>query len=60
MIAAYCPGHHATLLFSESRIRGLFNTPIGIELFLECYCGERIEILTGRTADEPERELLRA
>ncbi len=53
MLAAYCPRDDATWLFSETRIRALANTPIGIEVRLECYCGEQIEFLTGITADEP-------
>ncbi|MBA2528902.1 MAG: hypothetical protein H0V19_02885 [Euzebyales bacterium] len=52
MLAAYCPAHGATLLLSESRIRRLANTPRGIELLLECYCGQPIEMLTGRRAEK--------
>ena len=53
MIDAYCPRHGATLLFTERRITALRNTPHGIELEILCYCGERIEILTGVAAKEP-------
>ena len=47
MLDAYCPNCDAVYLYSLSRIRGLANSPLGIELTLECYCGRIIEVLTG-------------
>jgi len=47
MFDAYCPACRAVSLYGISRIRGLVNSPIGIELTLECHCGQIINVLTG-------------
>jgi len=48
MIAVYCPRHGSEVLMSERRIRSLRNAPTALELDVECYCGERITVRTGR------------
>jgi hypothetical protein len=48
MFAIDCPRHRTTMLVSERRIRALRNTPTGIELDVECYCGHVQSIKTGR------------
>lgn len=50
MFSAYCPRHAAEVLYSASSIRGIRNTPHGIVLTIECYDGERFEVLSGRAA----------
>jgi len=49
MLAAYCPRHGSTVLFSEARISVLRNTPHGPEVELDCYCGEHLVLVRGRT-----------
>ncbi|MGH8870051.1 MAG: hypothetical protein ACRDYU_18940 [Actinomycetes bacterium] len=49
MLAAYCPRHDSSVLFTESRISRLRNTAAGIEVELDCYCGEHLRLLRGRT-----------
>lgn len=49
MLAAYCPRHAGTVLFSESRIGSLRNTSHGVEVELDCYCGEHLLLRRGRT-----------
>lgn len=56
MYAPYCPRHGSRVLLSWPRLRWLENTPEGIELTFECYCGEHVEVLTGRLADAPPTE----
>jgi len=53
MLSAYCPRHEATLLFSTSSIVSMKNTPLGIEIVLRCFCGEHLEVLTGRARITP-------
>lgn len=53
MFSAHCPVCNGPVLLSWSRLRSLANTPLGIELAFDCWCGTRLEVLTGRTADEP-------
>ena len=48
MFTIDCPTHGAKMLLSERRIRSLRNTDTGIVLVVECYCGHRQKILTGR------------
>jgi len=49
VLTAYCPHHDATLLFQVSRIDVLRNTPRGIEVEMNCYCGEHLLLRRGRT-----------
>lgn len=49
MLAAFCPRHRGTVLFSESRISSMRNTSGGVEVELDCYCGEHLLIRRGRT-----------
>jgi hypothetical protein len=53
MFAAHCPEHGSEVLLPFSRLRCLRNTPLGIELAFECWCGASLEILTGYSAAEP-------
>lgn len=53
MIAVYCPRHGADVLMSERRIRCLRNAATAVELDVECYCGERITVRTGRLRTGP-------
>jgi hypothetical protein len=53
MLSAYCPRHGSTVLYSPSSITGIRNTPLGIEVTIECYCGELIEVLSGASSAEP-------
>jgi hypothetical protein len=57
MFSAYCPRHRATMLFSTSSIESMTTTPLGIEVVVRCYCGERLEVLTGRPASEHDETL---
>lgn len=56
MYAPYCSRHGSRVLLSWPRLRWLENTAAGIELTFECYCGEHVEVLTGRLADAPPTE----
>jgi len=47
MFDAYCPACRAVGLYGMSRLRGLTNSALGIELTLECHCGEILTVLTG-------------
>jgi hypothetical protein len=47
MFGAHCPRCDRVGLYGVSRMRGLVNSPLGIELTFECYCGEILTILTG-------------
>lgn len=51
MFSAYCPRHDAVVLYSSSNIVELRNTPLGVEMTVECYDGERFEVLSGQTAE---------
>jgi hypothetical protein len=44
---AYCPACGKVGLYGFSRLRGLENSTLGIELTIECYCGEILTVLTG-------------
>ncbi|HVL82952.1 MAG TPA: hypothetical protein VM367_01465 [Pseudonocardia sp.] len=48
MLVVHCPRHGCRVLLTERRIRALLNTPQGIVLEVECDCGERITLVTGR------------
>jgi hypothetical protein len=48
MFTIDCPTHGTRMLLTERRIRSLRNTDSGIVLELECYCGHRATINTGR------------
>jgi hypothetical protein len=48
MFTIDCPVHGSRMLLSEQRIRSLRNTESGITVDLECYCGHRARIHTGR------------
>ncbi|WP_213453788.1 hypothetical protein [Rhizomonospora bruguierae] len=48
MFTIDCPTHGARMLLTERRIRSLRNTDAGIVLEVECYCGYREAITTGR------------
>jgi hypothetical protein len=50
MLAAHCPACDVTQLYSYSHIHSLHNTQRGIQLVMDCYCGERFTVLTGRGA----------
>lgn len=50
MLTIYCPTHNSEVLVGPRRIRHLVNTPHGIELVVECYCGHRVDAVTGRRA----------
>lgn len=52
MLAVHCPRHGCRVLLTERRIRALHNTPRGIVLEVECDCGERITLVTGRAVTE--------
>jgi DNA-directed RNA polymerase subunit RPC12/RpoP len=49
MFAIECPRHGHRVLVPETRIRGLHNTPRGIRLEIECWCGARVTVRTGRS-----------
>jgi hypothetical protein len=48
MLSVYCPRHRATVLLSTSSIVGFAQTSQGFEVAVECTCGERIDVRTGR------------
>ncbi len=50
MFAIDCPTHGSRVLVTERRIRNLVNTPAGILLDVECWCGTHVQVLTGRNA----------
>ncbi|HEY8475007.1 MAG TPA: hypothetical protein VIL37_20615 [Natronosporangium sp.] len=50
MFAIDCPRHRTRVMVPERRIRGLANTAAGILLEVECWCGARVLIQTGRRA----------
>lgn len=45
-----CSSHGRPILLTAARIRGLRNTDHGILLELECWCGTRAHLTTGRNA----------
>ncbi|MPZ87698.1 MAG: hypothetical protein GEU81_06395 [Nitriliruptorales bacterium] len=48
MFDAHCPRCNAIRLLPISRLRSLVNSPLGIEVTLECYCGAVFELLLGQ------------
>lgn len=48
MFAIQCPTHDSEVLLTERRIRRMENTPRGIVMDVECYCGTRVLVRTGR------------
>lgn len=50
MLTIYCPTHNSEVLVGPRRIRHLANTPHGVELVVECYCGHRADVLARRHA----------
>lgn len=52
MFAVHCPRHGARVLLSERRIRAVHNTGEGIVLEVECYDGQRIQLVTGRAVTD--------
>jgi hypothetical protein len=48
MFAIECPSHGSQVMVPETRIRELRNTTEGILLDVECWCGSRIALRTGR------------
>lgn len=50
MLTIYCPTHNSEVLVGPRRIRHLANTPQGVELVVECYCGRRVDVLACRHA----------
>ena len=48
MFAIDCPQHGARVLVGPRRIRAFHNTDRGILLSVECYCGHRVALQTGR------------
>jgi hypothetical protein len=59
VFAVECHRHGRRVLLPQTRIRGLYNTAIGILVQLECWCGARLTVRTGRLA-ERQPELRRA
>lgn len=51
MFVIRCPRHGSRVLVSERRIRALRNTGTGILLDVECWCGQRVLLRTGRRTD---------
>lgn len=49
MMFIACPIRGAELI-PERRIRSLTNTPTGIEVSIDCYCGRQHRVRTGRLA----------
>lgn len=43
-----CPAHGQRVLVPPTRIRHLRNTQHGILLTVECWCGTRVTVRTGR------------
>jgi hypothetical protein len=48
MFAIQCPNHGTEVLVTERRIRRMENTPGGIVMDVECYCGTHVVVRTGR------------
>jgi len=48
MLSISCPSHGSRVLVGIRRIRSLINTESGIVLVIECYCGMRVVLRTGR------------
>lgn len=54
VFAIDCPTHGQRILVTAARIRGLRNTSGRILLDVECWCGTRVTIHTGRRAAGPD------
>jgi hypothetical protein len=52
-----CPEHGHRMLLGRGRIRAIRNTELAILVELECYCGHRATIATGRRADRTRHAL---
>jgi hypothetical protein len=50
MFAFTCTACDTHRLVFPSQVRGVANTPHGIEVGFECWCGSRQTMLTGRGA----------
>src|SRR5690606_18667564 len=61
MLAVCCPTHGRRVMVPETRIRYLRNTDDGIQLEVECWCGARVTVHTGRNrARDPGRSPTRS
>jgi hypothetical protein len=50
MFALHCTTTDSTVLLSASSIVALRNAPAGIEVVLECHCGEHLTVVQPRTS----------
>jgi hypothetical protein len=48
MFTIDCPQHGTHVLVGTRRIRAFHNTDHGIFMSVECYCGSRVAVPTGR------------
>lgn len=48
MFVIDCPTHGTRVLVSATRIRGLYHTTAGILVAVDCWCGTRVHLRTGR------------
>ena len=55
MLSISCPSHGSRVLLGTRRIRSLINTESGIVLVIECYCGTRVVLRTGRGCVDQRR-----
>lgn len=53
MLVISCPTHRARLMVPTTHVRQLRNTDTGILLEVECWCGTRVWVRTGRNARLP-------
>lgn len=53
MMLIHCPQAGVDELVAERRIRSVCNTENGIVLHVECYCGQRHTVRTGRLFSGP-------
>lgn len=53
MLVISCPTHGTRIVVPTTRVRQLRNTDAGILLEVECWCGARVRIRTGRSARLP-------
>ncbi len=51
MFDVYCEGHGDRILLSANRIRGIHNTPQGIQVVFSCRCGHAGVWNTGQNLD---------
>lgn len=57
MLLIHCPRAGVDELVPERRITSLQNTDTGIVMHVECYCGQRHTIRTGRLFTGPKTAL---